>query len=165
MELSKISYSTSFELYETNFFSSIADLPLEMRDLLSQFQNIFRMLVSLPTSSNIDHRIVLKEGTQPIYRRPYRYPHIQKNEIELLVKEMLMASIICPSNRPFSSPVLLVKKDGSWQFCIDYRVLDSVKVPDKFLIPVIEELLDELHGSRVFSKIDLKSRYHPTRMH
>ena len=129
-------------------------------NLLNDYQDLFDLLACLAPIRDKDHAIILKVDTSPIYVWPYRYPHVQKNEIVWLVKGMLAAGIIRPSTSPFSSHVLFVKKkDGSWFFCVDYRALHRAMVPNKFPIPVIEELLDELHGAVIFSKIDLKSGY------
>ncbi|GJY39911.1 retrotransposon-related protein [Tanacetum coccineum] len=141
-------------------------LPFLFNQLLEDYGDVFEIPTGLPLKRSHDNKIPLKEGTQPINIRPYRHPPTQKDAIETMVKELIDSGVIRHSQSSFSSPVVMVKKkDGSWRMCIDYRQLNKQTVKDKFPIPIIEELIDELNGSTVFSKLDLRSGYHQIRMY
>lgn len=137
----------------------------QLHDLLQEFQDVFTEPMALPPLRTCDHHIPMKQGSEPINLRPYRHPALQKDALEDIIREMLQADTILPSNSPYSLPVVLVrKKDGSWWMCVDYRARNGQTIEDRYPIPLIEELLDELHGAEVFSKIDLRSGYHQIRM-
>ncbi|XP_042984723.1 uncharacterized protein LOC122313630 [Carya illinoinensis] len=140
-------------------------LPVEVREVLEDHQGVLEAPSTLPPSRPFDHRIVLVDEKKPVNVPPYRYAHFQKGEIERQVDEMLKNGLIRPSTSLFSSPVLLVrKKDGTWRFCTDYRALNEATVKDRFPIPTVDEMLDELYSVRVFSKLDLRAGYHQIRM-
>ncbi|KAD5960470.1 hypothetical protein E3N88_11942 [Mikania micrantha] len=131
----------------------------QLHGLLQQFVALFQAPFGLPPKRPHDHRIPLTIDT-PVAVRPYRYPHVQKNEIERQVQDLLSIGMIRPSHSAYSSPVILVrKKDNSWRMCVDYRALNKVTVPDKFPIPIVEQLLYELYGAFYFSKLKSESRY------
>ncbi|KAL2248535.1 UNVERIFIED_CONTAM: Transposon Ty3-G Gag-Pol polyprotein [Sesamum indicum] len=138
---------------------------IKVQEVLQRYEDIFKEPHSLPPEREIEHRIELLSDAIPRKQHPYRYAYGQKTEIEKIVKEMLDIGIIRPSQSSFVSPLLLVKKkDGGWRMCVDYRYLNKLTLKHNFPIPVIDELLDELHGAKYFSKIDLRSGYFQIRM-
>lgn len=142
-----------------------SDIPAVIDSLLQEFASVFEEPQGLPPQRDFDHSIPLLPGAKPVNLRPYRYNPAQKDEIERQVTEMLRQGVIQPSSSPFSSPVLLVlKKDLTWRFCIDYRHLNAITVKNRYPLPVIDELLDDLAGATIFTSLDLRAGYHQIRM-
>jgi hypothetical protein len=137
----------------------------EVQSILEKYADVFAAPTGLPPRRPYDHKIPLVPGAQPVSVRPYHVAPELKDELERQVKELLAQGVITHSNSAFSSPVILVKKeDTAWRLVVDYRQLNSLTVKGKYLLPVIDELLDELAGSKWFSKLDLKSGYHHIRL-
>ena len=96
-----------------------------IKQILSKFASVFATPTSLPSCRGHEYQILLKDGTTPICQRAYRYPHFQKAKIEKIVTELLEVGSIRPSQSPFSSPMLMVRRaDSSLRMCIDYRALN-----------------------------------------
>jgi hypothetical protein len=133
-----------------------------MREILSQYEPVFGPIPpGRPPDRGFEHTIELEVGATLVITVPYRHPKRFKDEIEKTIKELLAMGHIRPSTSPFASSIVLVlKKDGTLRMCIDYRALNKKMIKNRYPIPRIDELMDELHGAVFFTKIDLQSGYY-----
>jgi hypothetical protein len=129
----------------------------KIRELMSQYEPVFRPIPpGRPPDRGFEHTIELEAQATPVITAPYRHPKRFKDEIEKAIKELLAMGHIKPSTSPFASSfVLVLKKDGTLWMCIDYRALNKKTIKNRYPIPCIDELMDELHGVVFFTKIDL----------
>jgi hypothetical protein len=115
----------------------------------------------MPPDRDIEFAIELQPGTAPISKRPYRMPLAELAELKKQLQELLDKGFIRSSTSPWGCPALFVKKkDESLRLCVDYRPLNAVTIKNKYPLPLIDVLFDQLVGAKVFSKIDLHSDYH-----
>jgi hypothetical protein len=113
-------------------------------------------LPGMSPDREVEFVIVLLPGTAPISKRPYRMSVEELKELKKQLIELQEAGYICPSSSPWGAPVLFVqKKDGSQRMCVDYRSLNDATIKNKYPLPRIEDLFDQMRGARVFSKIGL----------
>jgi hypothetical protein len=136
--------------------------PLDEILVVCEYLDVFPdELPGMPPDGDVEFVIELQPGTAPISKRPYRMPPKELAELKNQLQELLDKGYICPSSSPWGCPTLFVKKkDGSLRLCVDYRPLNAVTVKNKYPLPRIDILFDQLAGARVFSKIDLRSSYH-----
>jgi hypothetical protein len=140
-------------------------IQVDIQNLITEFASLFDKPTGLPLARSHCHSIPLVPGATSFRLRPYRYNPAQKDEIERQVKELLQNGMIQPSSSPFASPVILArKKTGDWRLCVDYRRLNALTVKNKYPLPIIDELLDELQGAMWFTSLDLSSGYHQIQM-
>ncbi|RVW61807.1 Transposon Tf2-8 polyprotein [Vitis vinifera] len=127
--------------------------------------SVMKDLPGLPPEREVEFTIDLVPGTGPMSKAPYRMAPVELKELKVQLQELLDKGFIRPSVSPWGAPVLFVKKkDGSMRLCIDYRELNKVTVRNKYPLPRIDDLFDQLQGACVFSKIDLRSGYHQLRV-
>lgn len=134
--------------------------------IVSEFPDVFPTKIpGMPPARDLEFTIDLVPGTGPISKAPYRMAPAEMKELTAQLDELLEKGYIRPSSSPWGAPVLFVKKkDGSLRLCIDYRELNNVTVKNKYPLPRIDDLFDQLKGAGIFSKIDLRSGYHQLRI-
>jgi hypothetical protein len=137
---------------------------IKLRDIpiVCEYPDVFPDdLPGIPPDRDIEFIIELQPGTAPISKRPYRMPPNELAELKIQLQDLLDKGFICPSASPWGCPALFVKKkDNSLRLCVDYRPLNAVTMKNKYPLPRIDILFDQLAGARIFSKIDLCSKYH-----
>ncbi|XP_057250714.1 uncharacterized protein LOC130591416 [Beta vulgaris subsp. vulgaris] len=139
---------------------------IEEIPVVREFQDAFpRDLPGLPPHRMVDFHIDLVPGATPISRAPYRMAPAEMVELKKQLEELLQKGYIRPSVSPWGAPVLFVKKkDGTMRLCIDYREINNITIRNRYPLPRIDDLFDQLKGAGIFSKIDLRSGYHQMRI-
>jgi len=142
-------------------------LPSKIELILQEYKDVFPEdnPIGLPPIHGIEHQIDFVPGAALSNRPAYRTNPTETKELERQVNELMDKGHIRESMSPCAVPVLLVpKKDGSWRMCVDCRAINNITVKYRHPIPRLDDMLDKLHGSSIFSKIDLKSGYHQIQM-
>ena len=128
--------------------------------MVCEYSDVFSEdLPGLPPDREVEFTIELEPGTAPIWRRPYRMAPKELAEMKKQLVELLEKGFIHPNSSPWGCPAIFVKKDGTLRMCMDYRPLNAVTIKNKYHLPRIDTLFDQLAGAKVFSKIDLHSGY------
>ncbi|KAH9297900.1 hypothetical protein KI387_029582, partial [Taxus chinensis] len=140
--------------------------PLDDHVVLRKYADVFPgELPGLPPSREVDFTIDLVPGSASVSRAPYWMMTSELHELKIQLEELLEKGLIHPSVSPWGAPVIFVKKkDGSLRLCVDFRQLNKVTIKNRYPLPRIDDLFDQMQGARVFSKIDLKSGYHQLRI-
>ena len=143
----------------------VFNLSVESVFVVEEFMDVFpEELPRMPPEREVEFYTDLFPGTAPIAKRLYRMAPTELAELKTQIAELQQKGFIHPSSSPWGAPVLFVtKKDGSMKMCIDYRSLNEVTIKNKYPLPRIDDLFDQLQGAQYFSKIDLRSRYHQLR--
>ncbi|KZV22344.1 hypothetical protein F511_20441 [Dorcoceras hygrometricum] len=146
--------------------SSSSSVQLSDVPVVRHFPDVFpEEIPGFPPRREIDFSIELVPGTAPISRAPYRLAPVELRELKVQLDDLLEKGFIRPSMSPWGAPILFVKKnDGSMRMCIDFRQLNKATVKNKYPLPRIDDLFDQLQGSTVYSKIDLRFGYHQLRV-
>jgi hypothetical protein len=154
-------YLPSQETARSCAFSMI-ELPLKKIPVVCEYVDVFpNELPGMPPDRDIEFAMELQPGTTPISKRPYRMPPAELAELKKEMQELLDKGFIHPNISPWGCPALFVnKKNESLRLCIDYRRLNALTIKNKYPLPHIDVLFDQLVGAKVFSKIDLHSGYH-----
>ncbi|GJZ83349.1 putative reverse transcriptase domain-containing protein [Tanacetum coccineum] len=156
-----LAHVTTNEVEDKSEKKRLEDVPI-VRD----FPEVFpEDLPGLPPNLQVEFQIDLVPGAAPVARAPYQLVPSEMKELSEQLKELSDKGFIRPSSSPWGAPVLFVKKkDGSFRMCIDYRELNKLTVKNRYPLPRIDDLFDQLQGSSVYSKIDLRSGYHQLRV-
>ena len=141
--------------------SSKSTLTVEQKDqldrLLKKHEVIFKEPKGLPPRRTIEHDIQLVPDSPLPNLGLYRTFVVESEEIKRQIQELLDQGVIKPSVSPCGSPIVLVpKKDGTWRMCVDFRALNEITIKNRYPLPRIDDLLDQLQGAKYFSKLDLK---------
>jgi hypothetical protein len=141
---------------------TMIESPVEKIPVVCEYPDVFPdELPGMPSDRDIEFSIELQPGTAHISKRPYRMPPVELAELKKQLQELLDKGFIRPSTSPWGCPSLFVKKkDESLILCVDYRTLNAVTIKNKYPLPHIDVLFDQLVGANVFSKIDIRSGYH-----
>ncbi|GKA75195.1 putative reverse transcriptase domain-containing protein [Tanacetum coccineum] len=152
-----LAHVTTKEIEDKSEKKRLEDVPI-----VKDFPDVFpEDLPGLPPTRQVEFQIDLVPGAAPVARAPYRLAPSEMKELSEQLKELSDKGFIRPSSSPWGAPVLFVKKkDGSFRMCIDYRELNKLTVKNRYPLPRIDDLFDQLQGSSIYSKIDLRSGYH-----
>ncbi|GJW02070.1 putative reverse transcriptase domain-containing protein [Tanacetum coccineum] len=156
-----LAHVTTKEAKDKSEGKRLEDVPI-VRD----FPEVFpKDLLGIPPARQVEFQIDLVPGSAHVARAPYRLAPSEMKELAKQLQELSDKGFIRPSSSPWGAPVLFVKKkDGSFRMCIDYRELNKLTVKNRYPLPRIDDLFDQLQGSSVYSKIDLRSDYHQLRV-
>ncbi|GKA57752.1 putative reverse transcriptase domain-containing protein, partial [Tanacetum coccineum] len=156
-----LAHVTTKEIEDKSEKKRLEDVPI-----VKDFQDVFlEDLPGLPQTRQVEFQIYLVPGAAPVARAPYRLAPSEMKELLEQLKELSDKGFIRPSSSPWGAPVLFVKnKDGSFRMCVDYRELNKLTVKNRYPLPRIGDLFDQLQGLSIYSKIDLRSGYHQLRV-